>query len=113
MLKGAKDWRWLRNAPLIRLWVDLLNGFSDGSAGMMLFSRNLPDTHFLNVVGPANGFVVFHDDHLRSLLSLAGTCHALTIAEKTRGWVPFALSKLYHLGPFCIVQKGTSGTLLD
>jgi hypothetical protein len=28
-------------------------------------------------------------------------------SRKTRGWVPFALSKLYHLGLFSVVQKGT------
>src|SRR6266566_1610099 len=112
MVKGTKDWRWLSDAPLIRLWVDLLNGFSDGSAGMVLFACDLPYTLFLKVVCSANGFVVFHDNHLRSLLSLAGTFHALTIAEKTRGWVPFALSKLYHLGPVSIVQTGPSGTQL-
>ena len=31
-------------------------------------------------------------------------------SRKTRRWVPFSLSKLYHLGPFLIVQRGTTGT---
>src|SRR5437868_15302642 len=83
---------------------------------MMLFSGNLPDTLLFNVVCTANGFVVFHDNHLRSLLSLAGTFHALTIAEKPAGgshlhcpnyitWVSFRLSKRDPVGPSWISQN--------
>src|SRR6266566_1317007 len=116
MLKSAKDGRGLWNAPSVWECVDLLKGFSDGSAGMVLLSRNLPDALFLNIVGSANGFVVYHNNHLRSLLSLAGTTLALTIAEKLAGgsllhcpnyitWVPFQLSKRDPVGPYWISQN--------
>src|SRR5947209_8249947 len=116
MLKSTKDWCGLCNAPMVWEWVDLLKGFSDGSAGMMLLSRNLPDALFLNIVGSANGFVVFHNNHLRSLLSLAETTLALTIAEKHVGgslllcpnyitWVLIALSKRDPVGSNCTSEN--------
>src|SRR5438105_13967166 len=119
MLKSTKDWCGLCNAPMVWEWVDLLKGFSDGSAGMMLLSRNLPDALFLNIVGSANGFVVFHNNHLRSLLSLAETTLALTIAEKHVGgslllcpnyitWVLIALSKWDPVASNCTSENSYS-----
>src|SRR5438067_2271610 len=52
------------------------------------------------MVGFAYGFAVFHGYHLRSLLSLAGTISCSNDSRKTRKWLPFKQSKLYHLAPF-------------
>ena len=49
----------------------LLETLGKATNGMVLFACNRSNTLVIEIVGCARGFVVFHDNHLRSLLSRA------------------------------------------
>lgn len=50
----------------------------------------------------------YEDDAVSPIISWNFSCS--NESRKTCRWVPFPLSTFYHLGPFLIVQRGTSGT---